>query len=109
MARKNKYGAIKTIVNGKTCDSKLEAGHYRKLLILEQQGKIKDLIFHPKFNAIVNNKKLGRIELDFQFYDNHQEKIRYIDSKGIYTAYSKWKHKHLEAQESIEIEIWRKP
>ena len=109
MKRKNKYGAIKQKVNGNTCDSKLEAGHYKKLLLCEQQGHIKDLVFHPRFDAIVNGKKLGRIELDFMFYDNKLKETRYIDSKGVYTTFSKWKHKHLEAQEGIKVEIWRKP
>ncbi len=106
--KKNKFGAIKVKVNGNTCDSKLEAGHYEKLLQCEKQGEIKDLLFHPRFNALVNRTKIGVVELDFQFYDNAFKKIRYVDSKGVYTRESKWKHKHIQAQYGIEIEIWRK-
>lgn len=107
MKRKNKYNAVKVVINGNTCDSKLEAKHYNDLLLCQKQGEIKDLQFHPRFDAIVNNKKLGTIELDFKFYDNVQEQWRYVDSKGVYTTFSKWKHKHLEAQEGIKVEIWR--
>lgn len=107
MRRGNKYGAIKVKINGKTCDSKLEAGHYQKLLQCEKQGEIKDLVFHPRFDALVKGQKIGVVELDFQFYDNAFKKTRYIDSKGVYTRESKWKHKHLSIQEGIEIEIWK--
>jgi len=108
MTRKNKYNAIKQVVNGKTCDSKLEAKHYRIFLKCEKQGEITDLVFHPKWDAMVNGVKIGRVELDFQFFDKKFNKTRYIDSKGVYNAMSKWKHKHLSAQEGIEIEIWTK-
>ena len=57
---------------------------------------------------MVNGIKIGVVELDFQFYCNTFKKIRYVDSKGVYTRESQWKHKHLSAQEGIEIEIWRK-
>lgn len=106
--RKNKYHAKRTLVNGVMCDSKLEAKHYDGLLKLERAGHIKDLILHPKFTAYVNGLKIGAVVLDFQFYDIRQAKTRYIDSKGVYTAYSKWKHKHIMAQEGITIEIWTK-
>lgn len=105
---KNKYNAIKVKVNGKTCDSKLEARHYNNLLLLAKQGHITDLEFHPRFDAMVNGRKIGRIELDFKFFDAQLKEWRYVDSKGVYTTFSKWKHKHLELQEDIKVEIWRK-
>ena len=105
--RKNKFGAIKTVVNGKTCDSKLEAGHYKKLLIAEKGGAIKDLIFHPRFPIVINDKKICTVVLDFQYIDCDTNKIHYIDSKGVYTSESKLRHKILEVTHDIKIEIWR--
>jgi len=106
--RRNKYNAIKTVVNGKTCDSKLEAKHYNILLTSEREGKIKDIVFHPRFPIRVNGKKIGTVVLDFQFYDNQQEVYRFVDSKGVYTSNSRFRHKLLSAIEGIEIEIWKK-
>ncbi len=104
--RKNKFNAIKTKVNGKTCDSKLEAAHYAKLLLAEQAGRITDLQFHPRFTLYVAGVKLGVFELDFSYVMDGV--THYIDSKGLYTPFSKWKHKHLEIQENIKVEIWYK-
>ena len=104
--RKNKFNAIQTIVNGKTCDSKLEAGHYIKLLMLEKVGKITDLQFHPRFPLHINGIKLGICELDFSYIMDGA--AHYIDSKGVYTAFSKWKHKHFEAEYGFKVEIWKK-
>lgn len=106
--RRSKYKAIRTEVNGKTCDSKLEAKHYNELIILEKFGEIHSLVFHPKWDATVNGEKIGVIELDFSFYDNKEKKYRYIDTKGVDTAMSRWKRKHLKAEHGIKVELWRK-
>jgi hypothetical protein len=102
----NKYKAIKTIVNGKTCDSKLEARHYAKLLLAEKQGAIKDLQFHPRYTLHANGIKIGVCELDFSYIIGNMP--YFIDSKGVYTAFSKWKHKHFTAEYGHPVEIWRK-
>ncbi len=104
----NKYRAIPVFVNGNRCDSKKEGMHYAKLLMLEKAGNIKELRFHPiyKLHAL-GGELIGKCELDFDFYDNELQKMRFIDVKGVYTAYSKWKHKHCEKQHGIKIELWR--
>ena len=107
MARRNKYNAVKTVINGKMCDSKLEARHYSKLLLLEKIGEIKDLVFHPRFSIHIYNKKLCTVVLDFQYYDNTTLKTHFIDSKGVYTSESKLRHKILEITQDIKVEIWR--
>lgn len=106
--KSNKYGAIKQRVNGKTCDSKLEATHYRQLLIAERGGAIKDLIFHPRYPIEINGKKITTVVLDFQYTDCKTLKTHYVDSKGVYTSESKLRHKLLEATHNITVEIWRK-
>jgi len=106
--RRNKYNAVKTKVDGKTCDSKIEARHYATLLLCEKNGHIKDLILHPRFPVCINGKKICTVVLDFQFYDNQMEEMRYIDVKGMYTSESKLRHKLLEATHPIKVEIWKK-
>ena len=108
MKRKNKYNAIKTVVNGKICDSKLEAKHYNILLICEKAGKIADIVFHPRYPIKVLGIKICTVVLDFQFYDKKMQTLRYIDVKGVYTSESKLRHKLLSVVEGIEIEIWKK-
>ena len=104
--KKNKYGAIKTVVNGKTCDSKLEAKHYNNLLLAEKQGAISDLILHPRYKIEINGKKICTVVLDFEYIQEGVKK--YVDSKGVYTSESKLRHKILEATHNITVDIWRK-
>lgn len=108
MKKRNKFGAIKTVVNGKTCDSKLEAKHYTKLLLCENAGEIRDLVFHPRFEIRVLDKKICTVVLDFIYVDCDTGDIHYIDSKGVYTSESKLRHKLLEVTRDIKVEIWRK-
>jgi hypothetical protein len=103
--RSNKYKAVKTAVNGKTCDSKIEAGHYKKLLTLQEGGAISDLILHPRYPIIINGIKVTDVVLDFEFIEGGVKK--YVDVKGMYTSDSKRWHKLLQAYLGIEIEIWR--
>jgi len=120
--RKNKYNAKKIIINGKTCDSLLEGRHYSRLLLAEKGGEIEKLVFHPRYDLHVGGKtilalsttqtsvmlKLGVCELDFEYFDPYRNKTIYVDVKGVYTAMSKWKHKHLTAEYGYKVEIWKK-
>lgn len=45
----NKYNAQKVKVDGKTFDSKMEHRRWEQLLLLEQAGEIRNLVFHPVF------------------------------------------------------------
>lgn len=104
--RKNKYNAISTNINGKTCDSKIEAEHYAILLLAEKHAKIWDLKFHPRYPLHCNNIKIGVCELDFEYKNDLG--MHYIDVKGFYTDISKWKHKHFQAQYGYPVTIWTK-
>ena len=106
MMRRNKYNAIKTVVNGQTCDSKLEAKHYANLLLAEKQGAITDLKLHPRYPVEVCGKKICTVVLDFEYIQEGEKK--YVDSKGVYTNESKLRHKLLEAVYNIKVDIWRK-
>ena len=56
MYLKNKYKNIKVISNGDTFDSKKELKRYQELLLLEKQGKIKNLVRQCKVNLLLVNK-----------------------------------------------------
>ena len=48
--RRSKYGAVPTTVYGVRCASKREAARFYELSLLEMDGKIQDLMPHPKFD-----------------------------------------------------------
>lgn len=111
--RKNKYGAVRTVVDGYAFDSQAEATDYINLKTLRSAGKIKDLTLHPKFPIYIANKltdamtKVCDVELDFMFFDIEKKAIRIVDRKGRDNALSKLKRKMIEAQHGIVVEVWK--
>jgi len=67
---RNKYGAIKTIVDGIEFPSKREAARYRELRILVKAGQIQDLRMQVKYPLVVNGVKIGRYTSDFEYEEN---------------------------------------
>ena len=65
--RKNKFGAVKTVIDGITFASKKEAERYKILALLESQGKIDNLRLQPRFPLMVNGVKIGYYIADFQY------------------------------------------
>lgn len=102
---KNKYRAVKVKLDGYTFDSKREAAVYQELKILKRAGKIKELVVHPEYDLMAGFGIVGQYEADFSFFDNEQDRYRVVDVKGFDTPLSKWKRRHLKAQEGIEVEI----
>jgi len=94
----SKYGNMKTVVDGITFDSKLEASRYCELKLLERAGEITDLQLQPEFVLIPAFEKFGKryravkYVADFAYYDLRG---RYIveDAKGFKTAVYKLKRK----------------
>jgi hypothetical protein len=104
-AKRNKYNAEKTIINDEVIDSKLEAGHYADLRLLERAGKITNLRRQVCFEFRVKDILMFRYFADFSFIDRGIK--RYIDSKGLDTPISKLKRKIIEAEYGIKIELWK--
>lgn len=111
----NKYGNKKTIVDGISFDSRLEAKRYRELKLLERAGIIKDLQLQPAFELIPsfkkNNKTYRKIEYkaDFSYFDNELGKVIVEDTKGFKTEVYKlkrklfeYKYKDLEIKEVVK-------
>lgn len=105
--KKTKYKNKITYVDNIRFHSKLEAGHYEQLKLLQKQGLIADLTLQPKYKIEVNDKKICNVILDFSFYDNEKRQVRFVDSKGVYTNESKIKHKLVNAIYGIDIEVWK--
>lgn len=96
-----KYHAIKTVVDGITFASKVEAARYQELKLLERTGAIANLTMQPVFHLVVNGHKIGKYIADFQYYENG--KIITEDVKGVKTPVYNLKKKLVRALYGVEI------
>lgn len=86
-----KYHNKKTIVNGITFDSKLEAKRFCELKLLEKANKIEDLKLQPSFELQPTFKKNGKTiraityKADFSYYDKEKQEQVIEDTKGMQT------------------------
>lgn len=84
---RNKYGAIKTIVDNIQFDSRAEAQYYQQLKLMEGAGIISDLSLHPKFVLIEPFKKHGKRKsgikytADFMYQEKGETVV--VDVKGM--------------------------
>ena len=109
MKKRNKFNAKKTIVNGITFDSKKEALYYTNLLLCKRTSLLKDKVLEielqPRYDIIVNKKKIGFYKADFKV--KYHDRVEIIDVKGLKkgAAYQifRLKKKLVEALYNIEI------
>ena len=100
--RGNKYGAVKTVVDGITFDSKAEARRYQELKVLGYSKT--DLYIHPKFSISYHGKAICFVVLDFM-YKNKDGEFQYEDVKGRDNALSRLKRKLVEAFYDIKVDV----
>ena len=105
MPRKtNKYGAIKTRIDGILFDSRLEAGRYSELKLLERAREISNIEVHPSFPIFIKGQRICVVELDFAYDDRDGNRI-FEDTKGLDTALSKIKRKLVSASYGINVNL----
>lgn len=78
----NKYGAKKLICDGIKYDSMAEHKRHQDLLWLEKGGHIDQLVLKPRFDLVVNGKKIGRYTADFGYHEVSTFKAVIEDVKG---------------------------
>lgn len=89
MARYNKYGNVKTKIDGITFDSKAEARRYSVLKMLLNTGVISELKLQPRFEICPKVKWNGKTiakrsyVADFQYIENGITIVE--DVKGVRT------------------------
>ncbi len=93
--RPNKYGAKKTWSDNVLFDSKLEAGIYEQLKMLQQAGQLGDLELQKEFVITVNGKQICIYIADFVFKVKDTTVI--ADAKGVLTDVFKLKWKLMQA------------
>jgi len=109
---RNKFGAVKTTVDGITFDSKLEAKRYGELKLLLKAGKIFALELQPEYPIVVETPSgevviVGVYKADFRYkhYVNGlaTPATQIEDTKGMKTPVYRLKKKLVEAQRGITI------
>ena len=98
---RNKYRAIKTIVDDITFDSKKEAKRYSQLKLMLKAKAIFDLKLQPKFDLIINDIKIGFYKADFEYIENGERVVE--DVKGMKTPIYNLKKKMIKAIYGIDI------
>ena len=103
--KRNKFGAVATVVDGIRFDSKREAQYWGTLRMRERLGEIKDLQRQVKFGLTVNGQHVADYKADFTYFDVARECRIVADVKGHETPEFKLKSKLMKACHGITIEI----
>lgn len=101
--KRTKYGAIKTMVDGVTFDSKAEAARYGALKAMQRGSLISGLELQPRYDFALHGVKMGCYKADFRYRDNRTGEIILEDVKGILTPVYRLKKKMLKAFYGIDI------
>lgn len=99
--KRSKYNAVKSVVDGITFDSKLEAKRYSDLKILQRLGEISNLRLQVPYPIIVNEVSICKYIADFVYIKNGIEIVE--DAKGVRTKEYMLKKKLMLAIHNITI------
>lgn len=102
----NKYGAIKTTVDGVTFDSKGECKGWFALRIREMAGEISDLKRQVVYKLEVNGVLVCKYVADYEYIENGQ--LVTADYKGVITKDFALKAKLFRAIHGRDILIIKK-
>lgn len=112
---KNKYNAKKTVVDGITFDSGMEARYYSQLKLREKAGEISQLELQPVFKLDIEGRNhphrivnCGKAIMDFRYFDEAARKRITVDVKGLDTSTSRLKRKLVEALYGITVMVVKK-
>lgn len=106
MTKYQKYNSQKTIVNGHTFASKLEAERYQQLMLLERAGEISGLQLQVEFQIFKGyispdtGEKTRSVTYvaDFVYIDNRDNRMIVEDTKGMETPDFRLKWKLVQSQ-----------
>lgn len=100
-----KYRNVKTVVDGRTYDSKAEARRAQELLWREQAGEITNLEAQPVYPIVVNGRHICDYRADFRYVETAtgQTVIEDVKSGPTKTPTYRLKKKLVRAVHGIEI------
>jgi hypothetical protein len=104
---RNKFGAVRTTVDGQTFASKAEARRYVHLRLLEKIGEISNLETQPKFPLVVNGEKVCTYIADFRYrvVQTGQEVVEDVKGGPTATPAFKIKAKLLKALHGVSVSV----
>lgn len=104
--KKHKYRAKRTEVDGISFASQKEANRWCELKVLERAGKVINLERQPRFELIVNGRKVGKYVADFRYFEKRGELWEPVveDVKGFHTEIYKMKKELMLATRGIEVQ-----
>lgn len=102
--KRSKYGNQKTVVDGITFDSKLEARYYSNLKLREKAGEVYGVELQRPFVLTINGFLVGTYKADFCFWDSVEDRFRVVDIKGVSTPVFKLKAKMVKALYGFNVE-----
>lgn len=97
VAKKHKYFARPTIVDGIKFASAKEARRYGELKLLQLAGKISQLELQPRYKLVIEETYVA----DFRYLENGETVIE--DVKGCLTREYKRKRKAMKNQHGVTI------
>ena len=103
-AKKSKYRAVKTEIDGIVFDSKHEAARYQELRLLERAGEINNLRLQVPY-ILIDKSKYGRsIKYVADFVYERNGLVVVEDAKGVRTPVYRLKKRMLAEKYGIKIE-----
>lgn len=110
--KKNKYGNVKTEIDGILFDSKAEAERYGELKLMEYAGKITELSRQVKYILFPKNKHGREVSYiaDFVYIDDSTGKmvVEDVKSKITKTPVYRLKKRLMAEIHNIDIREWEK-
>lgn len=104
LPKRPKLGNRRVTVDGETFDSKLEAGRWQVLRLMERAGEISDLRRQVRFPLLVQGIEIGHYTADFVYSDQTGKRV-IEDAKGFQTREFRRTAKHMAAQ-GDPITLW---
>ena len=100
----SKYRNRKTTYKGIQFDSQKEENRYRELELLERAGEIRSLELQPRYDFVINGKKLKHYyKADFRYEDVTTGLLVVEDVKGFKTRDYRLKKELVKALYGVEI------
>jgi hypothetical protein len=100
--KRSKYGNVKTVVDGRTFDSKKEAGVYAQLKLMERNGAVTKIELQAPYKLEVNGVKICTYRADF-VVTLKDGSVQVWDAKGFRTKEYRLKKKLMKALHNIDI------
>lgn len=106
-AKKSKYKAVQTVVDGIKFSSKKEAKRWGELRLLEQAGVIKQLERQVTYNLVVNGLKICAYRCDYRYFRWAEKDWVVEDVKGMRhgAAYDMFKLKKKLMKALLNIDV----